>query len=150
MTQRLMQKYLGVGESIYGHRPEVRTATKEVHGEVARMKGPAPLSAERKRATVSTAAASRPARLHSRLAFSAPTITGSPRSMSAGCGSTRALTRRTPSRVRAWRAPCKCNHGHDKHDPVTLKCTECANCRVFTPNYVCIGCDGRGDPPARP
>ena len=55
------------------------------------------------------------------------------------------LPRRKGFNVHAWRAPCKCNHGHDKHDPVSLKCTECGNCRVFTPNFVCIGCDGRGD-----
>ena len=47
--------------------------------------------------------------------------------------------------MHAWRAPCKCKHGHDAHDPVTGKCNECANCRVFEPNYACIGCDGRGD-----
>ena len=55
------------------------------------------------------------------------------------------LPRRKGFNVHAWRAPCKCNHGHDKHDPVSLKCTACGNCRVFTPNFVCIGCDGRGD-----
>lgn len=55
------------------------------------------------------------------------------------------LPRRKGFNVHAWRAPCKCNHGHDVHDPITGKCTACDNCRVFTPNYVCIGCDGRGD-----
>ena len=55
------------------------------------------------------------------------------------------LPRRKGFNVHAWRAPCKCKHGHDAHDPVTLKCNECANCRVFEPNFVCIGCDGRGD-----
>ena len=28
---------------------------------------------------------------------------------------------------------------------MTLKCLDCANCRVFEPNFCCIGCDGRGD-----
>ena len=55
------------------------------------------------------------------------------------------LPRRKGFNVHLWRAPCKCNCGHDKHDPVTHKCNGCGNCRVFTPNYVCIGCDGRGD-----
>jgi len=55
------------------------------------------------------------------------------------------LPRRKGFNVHLWRAPCRCGHGHDAHDPVTFKCKECANCRVFTPNYACLGCDGRGD-----
>ena len=55
------------------------------------------------------------------------------------------LPRRKGFDVHAWRAPCKCNHGHDCHDPVTMRCTKCANCARFEPNYACIGCDGRGD-----
>lgn len=55
------------------------------------------------------------------------------------------LPRRKGFNVHLWRAPCKCKHGHDAHDPVTLKCNECSNCARFEPNYVCIGCDGRGD-----
>ena len=55
------------------------------------------------------------------------------------------LPRRKGFNVHAWRAPCKCNHGHDCHDPVTMRCTKCANCARFEPNYACIGCDGRGD-----
>ena len=55
------------------------------------------------------------------------------------------LPRRKGFNVHLWRAPCKCNHGHDQHDPITLKCNACTNCRVFEPNYCCIGCDGRGD-----
>jgi hypothetical protein len=55
------------------------------------------------------------------------------------------LPRRKGFNVHAWRAPCKCKCGHDQHDPVTTKCTGCGNCRVFEPNYACIGCDGRGD-----
>ena len=48
------------------------------------------------------------------------------------------LPRRKGFNVHLWRAPCKCSCGHDKHDPVTHKCNGCGNCRVFTPNYVCI------------
>ena len=55
------------------------------------------------------------------------------------------LPRRKGFNVHAWRAPCKCKHGHDQHDPVTKKCNACQNCRVFTPDFCCIGCDGRGD-----
>merc|ERR1711965_930181 len=55
------------------------------------------------------------------------------------------LPRRKGFAVHLWRAPCKCGHGHDQHDPVTLKCNACGNCGHFTPNYVCIGCDGRGE-----
>ena len=55
------------------------------------------------------------------------------------------LPRRKGFNVHAWRAPCKCKHGHDAHDPVTRKCNECGNCRVFDANFACIGCDGKGD-----
>ena len=55
------------------------------------------------------------------------------------------LPRRKGFNVHAWRAPCRCGHGHDAHDPVTMRCTQCANCVQFEANFACIGCDGRGD-----
>ena len=55
------------------------------------------------------------------------------------------LPRRKGFNVHAWRAPCKCGHGHDAHDPVTSTCTACTNGGQSTPNYVCIGGAGRGD-----
>ena len=55
------------------------------------------------------------------------------------------LPRRKGFNVHLWRAPCKCKCGHDQHDPVSLKCNGCTNCRMFEPNFACIGCDGRGD-----
>eukprot|EP00965_Chrysotila_dentata_P226651 6195543-Pleurochrysis_carterae.AAC.2 len=51
------------------------------------------------------------------------------------------LPRRKGFDVRAWRAPCKCKHGHDAHDPRTRRCHGCA-CASFVSDYVCIGCDG--------
>ena len=50
------------------------------------------------------------------------------------------LPRRKGFDVRAWRAPCRCKHGHDAHDPVTRRCTLCG-CSCFKSAYACLGCD---------
>ena len=50
------------------------------------------------------------------------------------------LPRRKGFDVRAWRAPCRCKHGHDSHDPVTRRCTLCG-CSCFKSAYACLGCD---------
>lgn len=52
------------------------------------------------------------------------------------------LPRRKGFDVRAWRAPCKCQHGHDMHDPRTLSCKACS-CKIFDSAYMCIGCDAK-------
>ena len=52
------------------------------------------------------------------------------------------LPRRKGFDVRTWRAPCRCQHGHDSHDPRTHSCRSCS-CRVFDSAYQCIGCDGK-------
>ena len=51
------------------------------------------------------------------------------------------LPRRKGFDVHTWRAPCRCKHGHDAHDPLTRRCTLCA-CPGFTSAYCCVGCDG--------
>ena len=50
------------------------------------------------------------------------------------------LPRRKGFDVHAWRAPCRCKHGHDAHDPVTGRCRACA-CPSFVSAYCCVGCD---------
>jgi len=52
------------------------------------------------------------------------------------------LPRRKGFVVSAWRAPCKCQHGHDVHDVRTRGCRSCG-CRLFDSAYQCIGCDGK-------
>ena len=52
------------------------------------------------------------------------------------------LPRRKGFDVRKWRAPCKCQHGHDEHDPVTRRCKS-SGCKAFDSAYQCIGCDGK-------
>ena len=51
------------------------------------------------------------------------------------------LPRRKGFDVHSWRAPCRCKHGHDSHDPVTRRCRMCA-CSCFVSDYRCLGCDG--------
>jgi len=51
------------------------------------------------------------------------------------------LPRRKGFNVHSWRAPCRCGHGHDAHDPITRRCRTCG-CNGFTSNYACIGCEG--------
>ena len=50
------------------------------------------------------------------------------------------LPRRKGFNVHEWRAPCKCKHGHDAHDPRTRRCTRCG-CGHFTSDYACICCN---------
>ena len=52
------------------------------------------------------------------------------------------LPRRKGFDVRAWRAPCKCQQGHDVHYPKTRAC-KASGCRAFDSAYQCIGCDGK-------
>ena len=52
------------------------------------------------------------------------------------------LPRRKGFNVHAWRAPCKCQHGHDMHDPKTRRCRSCG-CRSFESSYQCIGCEAK-------
>lgn len=51
------------------------------------------------------------------------------------------LPRRKGFDVHSWRAPCRCKHGHDAHDPSTRRCRVCA-CSCFVSDYRCLGCDG--------
>ena len=55
------------------------------------------------------------------------------------------LPRRKDFKVSEWRAKCKCDHGHDSHQPnVSSKCNKCA-CFEFKPDFACVGCDGSWD-----
>ena len=51
------------------------------------------------------------------------------------------LPRRKGFDVHSWRAPCRCKHGHDAHDPSSRNCRSCG-CSCFTSEYRCLGCDG--------
>jgi hypothetical protein len=47
--------------------------------------------------------------------------------------------------VRAWRAPCRCKHGHDGHEARTrgrCRVTGCS-CAAFASDYACLNCDQR-------
>jgi hypothetical protein len=59
-----------------------------------------------------------------------PRRKGAPESPHPGCARLVVPHAKRPTagfNVHAWRAPCKCNHGHDVHDPITGKCTACDN-----------------------
>ncbi|KAJ1638677.1 hypothetical protein T492DRAFT_585602, partial [Pavlovales sp. CCMP2436] len=52
------------------------------------------------------------------------------------------LPRRAGFDVRTWRAPCKCKHGHDAHDPQTRRCrAPGCGCGAFASDYACINCE---------
>ena len=52
------------------------------------------------------------------------------------------LPRRKGFNVHQWRAKCDCKHGHDRHDPVTLRCRVAGcGCAHFTSAFCCISCD---------
>ena len=54
------------------------------------------------------------------------------------------LPRRKGFDVRTWRAPCKCGHGHDAHDPKSRRCRKCG-CGRFAGDFACLGCDGSAE-----
>ncbi len=49
------------------------------------------------------------------------------------------LPRRKGFNVAAWRAKCRCGHGHDEHDPGSRRCR--CGCAGFASNFVCLVCD---------
>lgn len=52
------------------------------------------------------------------------------------------LPRRKDFNVHEWRAKCQCQHGHDRHDPMTLRCkVGGCGCGYFTSAFCCIACD---------
>ncbi len=52
------------------------------------------------------------------------------------------LPRRKDFDVTKWRAPCKCQHSHEEHNPnPPYKCTLCAKCFSFSSYFACISCD---------
>ncbi len=54
------------------------------------------------------------------------------------------LPRRKGFDVRTWRAPCKCGHGHDAHDPASRRCRRCG-CGAFVSDFCCLSCDGSAE-----
>ena len=51
------------------------------------------------------------------------------------------LPRRKDFDVTKWRAPCKCNHTHEDHNPnPPFKCGSC-QCYSFNSYFACISCD---------
>jgi hypothetical protein len=53
------------------------------------------------------------------------------------------LPRRKEFKLADWRAPCKCRHGHDSHNPNYPRgCKKCG-CSSFHSDFACISCDGK-------
>lgn len=52
------------------------------------------------------------------------------------------LPRRRGFDVRIWRAKCKCQHGHEEHDPNHLSCRLCG-CHTFQSAWLCVVCEGK-------
>ncbi|CAK0829626.1 unnamed protein product, partial [Prorocentrum cordatum] len=51
------------------------------------------------------------------------------------------LPRRRGFDVNIWRAKCKCQYGHDQHDPVTLACPGRGG--KYTSAWQCVSCEGK-------
>ena len=52
------------------------------------------------------------------------------------------LPRRKGFLVAHWRAQCKCNHGHDAHDPAGIRrCLQGCGCPGFRSAFACVACD---------
>jgi len=51
------------------------------------------------------------------------------------------LPRRRGFDINMWRAKCKCNHGHDQHDPNNLRCP--ASGGRYTSAWLCVCCEGK-------
>lgn len=56
------------------------------------------------------------------------------------------LPRRRGFNVQAWRAKCRCGHGHDEHHPWTRRCAAAAcgggcGCGTFSSAFCCVVCE---------
>lgn len=54
------------------------------------------------------------------------------------------LSRRKGFVAGSWYPKCRCTHGSNDHDPVSMKCKACTRCFRFDAHYACAVCDGMG------